>query len=145
MSKGSLFRSLYLDIVIGPFMSRRDNQYHVILHERFNMEVFPLFWTFDQRQLNFSPEEGFEHLICIPAASRDSDLRVCPPKSSDKRWQEVLTDGLGGSQSEFACMLSNCLGHRGKGFVGKLLHFLRKGQQRLSSGCQSDMSTAAIE
>ena len=126
-------------------MSCGDDQYQVVLHERFNMEVFPLFRTFDERQLNLSREEGFEHLICIPAASRDSDLRICPPKSSYERWQEVLTDGLGGSQSEFACMLSKCLRHRGKGFVGELLHPLCKGQQSLSAGCQRDMSTAAIE
>ena len=57
-------------------MSCGDNKYHVIFHERFYMEVFPLFRTFDERQLNLSREEGFEHLICIPAASRNSDLRV---------------------------------------------------------------------
>ncbi len=62
MSKGSLFRSSNLNIVISPFMSGGDNQYHVILHERFDMEVFPLFRTFDERQLNLSREEGFEHL-----------------------------------------------------------------------------------
>jgi hypothetical protein len=49
------------------------------------MEVFPLFRTFDKRQLNLSPEQGFEHLICGPAASRDSDLRILPPKSGYER------------------------------------------------------------
>src|SRR5258708_15356851 len=98
-------------------MSCGDNQYHVILHERFYMEVFPLFRTFDERQLNLSREEGFEPLICIPAASRDSDLRVCPPKSNYEPSQVALTNGLGGYQSEFPCMSSNYLRHRGKGFV----------------------------
>jgi hypothetical protein len=62
-----------------------------------------------------------------------------------ERWQEVLTDGLGGSQSEFACMLSKCLRHRGKGFVGRLLHSPGKRQQSLSPGCQRDISAPAIE
>src|SRR5580704_14538055 len=104
-------------------MSCRDNQYHVILHERFNTEVFPLFRTFDERQLNLSRQESFEHCICIPAASRNPDLRVCPAKSSHKCWKEVLTDGLGSSQSEFAGMLSKRLRHRGKGFIRERLHF----------------------
>src|SRR6202012_4846850 len=101
----------------------------------------PLSRPFDKGQLNLSREETSEHLICISAASRDSDLRVCSAKSSDERWQEVLTDGLRGSQGEFACMLAKCLRHRGKGFVGELLHFLGKGQQGLSPGGQRDMST----
>src|SRR5260370_9409296 len=42
-------------------------------------------------------------------------------------------------------MLSKCLGHRGKGFVGEGPHSLCKGQPRLSAGCQRDMSTPAIE
>src|ERR1700716_2197250 len=126
-------------------MSRGDNQYHVIFHERFYMEVFPLFRTFDERQLNLSREEGFKHLICIPAASRDSDLRIRSPKSSHERWQEVLTDGLGGSQSGVACMLSKCLRHCRKGLVRELLHSPCKGQQRLSTDSECDMSAPAIE
>src|ERR1700733_2081820 len=126
-------------------MSCGQNKYHVIFHKRFYMEVFPLFRTFDERQVNLSSEEGFEHLIRIPAASRDADLRVRPPKASHEPWQEVLTDGLGSSQSEFACMLSKCLGHRGEGFVGELFHPLCKRQECPSAGCERDMATAAIE
>src|SRR6202012_920686 len=100
-------------------MRCRNHKYHVILHERFNTEVFPLFRAFNERQLNLSREERFEHLICISTASPDYDLRVCPLKSSHKRWQEILADGLGSSQSEFARMLSQCLRPRRKGFVGE--------------------------
>jgi hypothetical protein len=126
-------------------MSCWDNEYHVILHEGFNTEIFPLFRTFDERQLNLSRQESFEHRICIPAASRNPDLRVCPAKSRHQRWQEVLTDGLGSSQSEFAGMLSKRLRDRGKGFVRELLHFLRIGQQRLSAGSQRDVPSSAIK
>src|SRR5258708_19871666 len=86
-------------------MSCGDNEHHVILHERLYMEVFSPFRTFDERQLNLSREQSFKHLICIPAASRDSDLRVCPPKSSHELWTEIYSDRLRGSQSELVRFL----------------------------------------
>src|ERR1700742_1038252 len=109
------------------------------------MEVFSPFRTFDERHLNLSREQSFKHLICIPAASRDSDLRVCPPKSSHERWQEIYSDRLRGSQSELARMLPKRRCHRGKCFVREVLHPLCTGEQRLSAGRQSDPSPAAIE
>ena len=126
-------------------MRCRDNKNHVILHERFYAEVFPPFRPFNERQLNLAREQGFEYLIGIPAARRNFHLWIGPSKSRHEGGQQVLANGLRGSQGEFARMFSKCLRHCGKGFVGECLHLLCERQQRFAARRERDMPSSAIE
>src|SRR5215470_1252576 len=131
--------------MVSPPVICWNHEDHMVFHKRFYMHVSALFRTFNKRKMNLSGKQCFQHLVCIAAASCDSNLRIRASKCGNEIRQKVLSNRLGGSQRKLSSLLPEDSCNRRSSFIRDHLHFLSIWQQSLPPSAQRDMASSTIE
>ena len=101
---------LYVDLLVRPFMPRRDHAHHVVFHEGFHLNIPAHRRPLDQAQLHSMLHQRFQDGLCIATHHADLDLGIFLQKSRDQLGQQVLPDGLGRAQRQPPGVVAGCGG-----------------------------------
>ncbi len=131
--------------MVGPLVPCWNDQHHVIVHERLDMNIFALLRPFDQGEVNLVCKKRFKDLVGVAAAGRNPYPRLVPQEVGHETGKQILRNGLGSTKCEFPCLMAICRSYRGGCFLAQRLHLVRKRQQGLARGRRRNAPSPAVE
>ncbi len=80
--------------MVGPLVPCWNDQHHVIVHERLDMNIFALLRPFDQGEVNLVCKKRFKDLVGVAAAGRNPYPRLVPQEVGHETGKQILRNGL---------------------------------------------------